>query len=157
MIGIMSKLKIYLIMIAGFAAFAGVAYWYYQDTQEAMRVYAENTAKLEVALESQTLVTQQLLKDISIMKNTINQLNKDFAESRAIVAGIEGLLERGTDGRDMSIGERAIETPELIEEIINQGTVEAFGCLEMLSGKQGDYSDQKYFNCTGNTNTNGVQ
>ena len=61
---LIAKFKVYLIMALAFAAFAGVAYWYYTDTQKALRTYAENQGKLETALTSQKAVTESLQRDI---------------------------------------------------------------------------------------------
>mgnify|MGYP000492026073 CR=1 FL=1 len=40
-------------MFTAFAMFAGVAYWYYVDTQKALAVAAANQAKLETSLSIQ--------------------------------------------------------------------------------------------------------
>ena len=45
----LAKLKVYIIMFAAFALFAGAAYWYYMDTQKALRTYAENQGKTGVS------------------------------------------------------------------------------------------------------------
>ena len=54
-----TKLKVYIIMFAAFAMFAGVAYWYYQDSQAALKQYAENQAKLETSLTIQKSATER--------------------------------------------------------------------------------------------------
>ena len=51
------KLKVYLIMFSAFAMFAGVAYWYYTDTQKALAAAAANQAKLETSLSIQKETT----------------------------------------------------------------------------------------------------
>lgn len=152
------RLKVYLIMFAAFAAFAGVAYWYYLDTQKALRQYAENQATLEAALTSQKAATDALLRDIQVMNQTLVTLNDDFTASRNRVKTLEALLQRGTDGRDLDIGERAAEDPAFIEEEINIGTREIFNCLEILSGMvRPNEQDPKYINCINVINNNGMQ
>ncbi len=39
-------------MLVLMVAFGGLGYWYYQDTQEKMRIYAENQAKLGILIGS---------------------------------------------------------------------------------------------------------
>lgn len=152
------RLKVYLIMFAAFAAFAGVAYWYYLDTQKALRQYAENQATLEAALQSQKAATDALLRDIQVMNQTLVTLNDDFTASRNRVKTLEALLQRGTDGRDLDIGQRAVEDPEFIEEEINIGTREIFNCLEILSGMvKPNEQDPKYINCINVINNNRMQ
>ena len=96
-------------MFAAFSVFAGIAYWYYQDTQEAMRVYAANQAKLEQSLETQIQATQALQRDLRVMNETLVTLNDEFAASRKRVNELEEILVSGTDGRQISVGEREIE------------------------------------------------
>jgi hypothetical protein len=152
------RLKVYLIMFAAFAAFAGVAYWYYLDTQKALRQYAENQATLEAALQSQKAATDALLRDIQVMNQTLVNLNDDFTASRNRVKTLEALLQRGTDGRDLDIGQRAAEDPEFIEQEINIGTREIFNCLEILSGMvKPNEQDPKYINCINVINNNRMQ
>jgi hypothetical protein len=155
---ILGKFKIYIIMFFAFAMFAGVLYWYYQDTQAAMRQYAENNARLETALVNQKAATDSLIRDIRRIQTTLSELNNEFTKSRQRVADIELLFSQGTDGRILDFGDRAIEQPQVIEEALNKGTTEMFRCFEILSGKNsGDVDVQtQYINCV-NANTNRVQ
>ena len=136
-------------MFAAFAAFAGVAYWYYVDTQKALRQYAENQGKLETAIETQAAANQALRADMANMQKAVTQLSEEFEEARQQVKDVEKLFEQGTDGRDMSVGERAVENPEYIEDVINTGTTELFRCFEILTGAPlGDQDAQaKYVKC----------
>ena len=151
-----AKLKVYLIMFAAFAAFAGVAYWYYQDTQAALRTYAENQGKLEGAIKQQSAANEALRSDMANMQKAFTTLSEEFEEARQQVKDVENLFKKGTDGRDMSVGERAIENPEYIEDVLNTGTTELFRCFEILTGAPlGDQDAQaKYVKCVdGNSNS----
>ena len=141
-------------MFAAFSVFAGIVYWYYQDTQEAMRVYAANQAKLEQSLETQIQATQALQRDLRVMNETLVTLNDEFAASRKRVNELEEILTSGTDGRQISVGERAVEDPAFIEGEINTGTIEMFNCFELLSGQEGEVTDDpKYISCINNSNS----
>lgn len=144
-----AKLKVYLIMFAAFAAFAGVAYWYYQDTQKALRTYAENQGKLQNAVQVQEQANAALVKDIQNMQQAFNQLTTEFEKARKQVENVEKLFVEGTDGRDLSVGERAIEDPAYIQNVLNKGTTELFRCFEILTGAPvGDEDAQaKYITC----------
>jgi len=157
MFGIIGKMKVYLIMFAGFASVAGVFYWYYQTSQETIRQYAANQAALESAFETQARATESLQRDIQLMSTTLNTLNEDFTSSRQRVRDLESLLQTGTDGRSLNVGERAIEDPEYIENEINIGTNEVFKCFEILSGNDTDENDPKYINCLGTIDANRMQ
>ena len=149
-----AKIKVYLIMFAAFAAFAGVAYWYYMDTQKALRTYAENQGKLEGAIAIQAEANQALAKDLQNMQKAFNTLTIEFEAARKQVEDVEKLFGQGTDGRDMSVGERAIEDPEYIEKVLNKGTTELFRCFEILTGAEvGDEDAQaKYITCVNTIN-----
>lgn len=151
-----AKLKVYVIMFAAFAAFAGVAYWYYQDTQKALRTYAENQGKLEGAIATQAQANESLRNDLANMQIAFTELNTAFEEAREQVRNVEKLFEQGTDGRDLSIGERAIENPKYIEEQVNTGTNELFRCFEILTGAPiGDEdANSKYVKCVDSVNGN---
>lgn len=143
-------------MFAAFAAFAGVAYWYYQDTQKALRTYAENQGKLEGAIATQAAANEALRNDLVNMQVAFNELNTAFEEAREQVRNVEKLFEQGTDGRDMTVGERAVEDPEYIEEQVNTGTNELFRCFEILTGAPiGDEdANAKYVKCVDSVNSN---
>jgi cell division protein FtsX len=66
--GIISRFRVYIIMIALFSAILGIFYWYYQDSQKALKQYAENQSKLEVALQTQIQVTEKLQQDLILMQ-----------------------------------------------------------------------------------------
>ena len=155
-----ARIRVYLIMFAAFTAFAGVAYWYYQQSQAAIKQYAENQAKLESALVSQQQVTQQLLDDIEIMESVITTINDEFAKSRQRVRELEDKFNRSADGSSRDIGELAEEKPALVENVINRATAKTFRCVELLSGaviKPEELDDEELANCIpSSNNTNGM-
>jgi chromosome segregation ATPase len=153
-----ARIKVYLIMFAAFAAFAGVFYWYYQDTQKALQQYARNQASLESALSSQKSATDALQRDITVMNTTLSTLNDDFTQSRQRVKTLEAILANGTDGRGLDVGERAVEDPQYIQKEINTGTEEVFNCFEILSGQENtNETDSKYINCLNAIDNNRMQ
>ena len=155
----LAKLKVYIIMFAAFAVFAGAAYWYYQNTQKALRQYAENQGKLENAISIQAEANTALRSDLINMQKAFTQLSEEFEEARQQVRDVEKLFEEGTDGRDLTVGERAVENPAYIKEVLNTGTTELFRCFEILTGAPiGDADAQaKFVKCvdgdSGSTDT----
>tara|TARA_B100000900_G_scaffold89814_1_gene73194 strand:+ start:2295 stop:2765 length:471 start_codon:yes stop_codon:yes gene_type:complete len=154
-----AKLKVYLIMATAFAAFAGLAYWYYLDTQKALRQYAENQGKLQGAIQTQAEANAALAKDLANMQIAFNTLTEEFEEARKQVESVERLFAQGTDGREMSVGERAVENPAYIEEVLNRGTTELFRCFEILTGAPvGDEDAQaKYVTCVNAISNNDTE
>lgn len=143
-------------MFTAFAMFAGVAFWYYKDTQKALMVAAQNQAKLETSLATQKETTAALQADIKLMTKTIQELNQEFALSRLNVKRIEQLFTQAEDGTSRDFGELTIQQPEYVEEKIQKGNDEVFRCIELLSGqeaKPGEKENAEFIDCL-NSNTN---
>jgi len=123
------------IMFILMLAMGGGAYWYYTDTQERMRVLAENNAKLEIAVQTQQQAIEQQKKDIAAVNAEKNALNAEFQASRQQVEDLRGKFNKTSKllgQRD--IGERAIAKPGLIEKVISKGSNNVMRCFEILSG-----------------------
>lgn len=152
-----TRLRVYIIMFTAFAMFAGVAYWYYKDTQKALMVAAQNQAKLETSLATQKETTAALQADIKLMTQTIQELNQQFALSRLNVKRIEQLFTQDEDGVSRDFGELTIQQPDYVEEKIQKGNDEVFRCIEILSGQEanpGELDDEEFIDChNGSNNT----
>tara|TARA_B100001057_G_scaffold451368_1_gene494308 strand:- start:4678 stop:5160 length:483 start_codon:yes stop_codon:yes gene_type:complete len=154
MFGIFGRLKVYLIMFTAFAVFAGVAYWYYQNTQKQIIAYAKNQATLETTVEMQKQTTLALQKDLIKANEALVTLTDEFAESRKNVKELETIFNQSKDGIKRDFGESAIEAPEYIQGEINKGSNEVFRCFELLSGQkptEGDRNEAEYINCINGT------
>ncbi|MDA9302616.1 hypothetical protein N8072_00640 [bacterium] len=149
---ILSKLKVYLIMFAAFAAFAGVAYWYYQDSQAALKQYAENQAKLELALTTQAQAMESLKSDLALMQEVQQNLITAFSNSRELTKSLETLFNEDSDGNPRDFSVLSAEQPELVTKELNRGTHEVFECFENLSGNERNGTDQEYIDCFDNSN-----
>ena len=54
----------------------GIGYWYYNDSQEKMRILHENNAKLETAAKLQKETIKQLEYDVELAGNIAEQAQK---------------------------------------------------------------------------------
>lgn len=153
--GIISRLRVYIIMIALFSAILGIFYWYYQDSQKALKQYAENQSKLETALDTQLQVTKQLQEDIRLMQELQQELQEKFEASRDLTKSLELLFNEDADGNIRDFGELAEKNPDLVTEELNTGTQEVFECFELLSNgsdNNGEKNDKKYIDCFPDSN-----
>ena len=75
-------LKLAAMMAVVLAVVCGGFYWYYQDTQKAMAVFAENNAKLSVAVKTSEKAVASLQKDIKIANATVSRVNKQMQNIR---------------------------------------------------------------------------
>ena len=123
------------IMLILMLAMGGGAYWYYNDTQERMRVLAENNAKLEVAMQTQKQALEQQKRDIARVNAEKEILNTEFQKSRQAVDNLHDKfngVSKVIGQRD--IGERAIVKPRAIGKVISNGSNNVMRCFEILSG-----------------------
>ena len=107
------------IMFILMLAMGGGAYWYYTDTQERMRVLAENNAKLEIAVQTQQQAIEQQKKDIAAVNAEKTALSKEFEDSRKQVEDLKGKFDKVSKllgQRD--IGERAIAKPAAVVKLV---------------------------------------
>jgi len=158
-------LKLAGIMAVLMIAMGGLGYWYYNDTQEKMRIYAENQAKLEGAVEQQKQVIAQTMADLKRSNELTNQVQKDLAQSRKTVELMDKKFNKVSKllgARD--IGKMAVAKPKVIEKIINKGSQDSLRCFEILSGaplteKEADADRKSKANsaCPGVANPNLVQ
>jgi len=146
--GIISRLRVYIIMVALFGALLGIFYWYYQDSQKALKVYAENQANLETALATQKAATEQLQRDILLMQELQQDLVEKFERSRDLTKSLETLFNKDSDGNIRDFGELAEKNPDIVTEELNTGTREVFECFEQLSKNMSENNgEQKYIDC----------
>ena len=105
-----------------------IGYWYYNDTQKTIKVLTENNAKLELAVETNEAAIESLQADYAAVAAENQRINEAYAEIRRQNSRLSSKLA------DMDIGLLAAERPDSIERAVNNGTVNAGRCFEILSG-----------------------
>ena len=122
-------LKIYLLVIVlglvGGSVYGG--YYYYQDTQNKIKILTENTVKLEQAKEVQDKTIKTLVRDAKKFR----KLNKDL--------GVK--LQKAESYRNKLIGKLrkhnltrlSQQKPKLVEQKINRGTKKLLDSFKRLT------------------------
>lgn len=118
------KLAIILIIIA----ILGVGAWYVMNLKADLAISEMNNEKLKDGIQKQQELLEQQQKDIAQIQETNKELAAQNERQRKDVDSLSKKFSK----RD--IGERAVENPELIEKLINRGTVNALRCIELASG-----------------------
>lgn len=119
-----------LILVTLLLAVSGVSYWYYNKTEQTISTLRENNVKLKSAIELSEQAIDSLQTSYAEAQRQIELVNQ---ENIRIRRNNDRLVEKFGDS---DIGLAAEARPELIERIINRGTVNAFRCLELLSGAE---------------------
>ena len=122
-------LKVYmLLLVLGLIGGVGYgAYYYYKDTQARIATLTENSAKLEVAAQTQ--------------KQTIDTLVADAKKFEKLNSELHIKLNRANDYRDTLIGKLrkhnlqalSMKKPGLVEKKINNGTKKLFESFESIT------------------------
>tara|TARA_R110002167_G_scaffold123011_1_gene301848 strand:- start:543 stop:932 length:390 start_codon:yes stop_codon:yes gene_type:complete len=105
---------VFVISLIGGVGYGG--YYYYQDTQNKIKILTENTVKLEQAKEAQDKTIKTLVRDAKKFR----KLNKDL--------GVK--LQKAESYRNKLIGKLrkhnltrlSQQKPKLVEQKINRGT-----------------------------------
>lgn len=126
----MVRVYIFIAIVMLVSSLLGGAYYYYQDTQKKLKIYAENEAKFELAIEQQEAAIASMQNDLAAANEEIQKTNERFAEIRRQNNRLQSKLA------DMDLGLIAVEKPDSIERAVNRGTVNALRCFEIISGAE---------------------
>ena len=130
-------LKLAGVMMILMLAMGGLGYWYYNDSQEKMRILHENNAKLETAAKIQTEAIKSLEADVELASSIAAQTTKQLQDTQKAVENMRGKFNKQSKllgSRDL--GKMAISKAKPIRRIINTGSGNMFRCFEIVSGQQ---------------------
>ena len=109
-------------------AMGGGAYWYYNDTQEKIKILTQNNAKLESAVETNEQALKAQTAAFESMQKQNAKLQTEWTEINNRNRSLENRLSRH------DIGASGVAKPELTEKVLNNATKNANRCLEIFSG-----------------------
>ena len=76
------RLKLYLILALLLAGIVGIAYWYYNDSQNKLQLAAERNAVLTITNLNKELAIAKLTEDIKRSQEIVAALNEKFTYLR---------------------------------------------------------------------------
>jgi septal ring factor EnvC (AmiA/AmiB activator) len=126
----MLGLKLAGIMLVLMVVMSGGFYIYYKDSQERMAQLHANNAKLETAVQTSEAAVTALQDSIKRANEEMQKINTEFSEIRAQ----NGVLADKLAKHDLAV--LGQNKPGLVQKIINNATVKAGRCFELLSGAQ---------------------
>jgi predicted phage gp36 major capsid-like protein len=124
--GIFTAIKYVIILAIVIAIGAGL--WYVMNLKADLATSEANNKQLEVALQEQGAVLAQMKKDVEQIKT----INEDLSKQKEDLQKDKEVLTSKFSKRDF--GALAAEKPNVIERLVNRGTVNAMRCLEIASG-----------------------
>ena len=123
-------MKLAAVMAVMMLALCGAGYMYYQDTQERLAILHENNAKLETAVATSEAAVASLQADFKRANEELSRVNLEFANIRAQNNVLADKLAK----HDLAVLGSA--KPELVERLVNRGTINAGRCFELLAGAE---------------------
>ena len=120
--------KLALVMFVLMCAMGGGAYWYYNDTQERIKILTENNAKLESAVET----NEQALAAQTAAFESMQKENARLQTEWKAISDRNRSLENRLSRHD--IGAAGLARPDSTERVLNNATKNAQRCLEIYSG-----------------------
>ena len=122
----MGSIKIVLLLFVLGAA--GGGYLYIQNLQKNLQVAQANNARLENAVKTNEETITALQENYAAAQRELTRVNEEFAATRAQNNLLRDKLS------NIDLGLLAQTKPNSIERAINQGTLNAGRCFEILSG-----------------------
>ena len=120
--------KLALVMFVLMCAMGGGAYWYYNDTQERIKILTENNTKLETAVQTNEQALAAQTAAFQSMQEENAKLQVEWKAINDRNRSLENRLSRH------DIGASGVAKPGLTEKVLNNATKNAQRCLEIFSG-----------------------
>ena len=126
MFGIGNAIKaiVYLVIVLVIAG----GLWYVMNLKADLAVSEQNNQKLQDGIKQQQVLLENMQKDIAHIQETNKQLQEENAKQRADVENLSNKFQKN------DLGVLGSAKPELVERLINRGTVNVLRCLEIASG-----------------------
>ena len=121
---ILLRLIILLVIIAGL----GVGGWYIMNLKADLATSEMNNKLLQEGLKEQQELLEQMKKDVEAIQNANKELSEQNEKQKQDVSSLTNKFSK----RDF--GALAHEKPNVVERLVNRGTVIAMRCLEIASG-----------------------
>jgi cell division septum initiation protein DivIVA len=108
--------------------------WYVTGLRADLVVARANAEKLQQGIEQQQALMSQMRADIAQIQSINAELNQEAARARDEVKNLTDRFSVNARGEARDFGATAAAKPQVVERLVNRGTVNAMRCLEIASG-----------------------
>lgn len=115
-------------LLVALAVVSGLFYWYYNHSQEAIKILNENNAKLQIAVKTNEETIASLQSSYSQIQDILTETNKQLSDTRLQNRQLVDKLS------EHDLGLLAENKPELVERTVNRATTNALRCFELMTG-----------------------
>jgi chromosome segregation ATPase len=142
-------LKLALVMGVLLASLCGIFYWYYNDTQARIATLRENTAKLEVAVQTSESSLKTLQAESAKAAELNMSLQKQLQKAEAYGDDLRNKLQQ------LDLVQDALKDPEKLEGKMNGATANIWRDIMRDSGDSSEYALPKWLQQTRETDRSG--
>ena len=116
---------VFVISLIGGVGYGG--YYYYQDTQNKIKILTENTVKREQAKEAQDKTIKTLVRDAKKFRKLSKDLGVKLQKAESYRNKLIGKL------RKHNLTRLSQQKPKLVEQKINRGTKKLFESFKRIT------------------------
>lgn len=112
------------------------AWRYYEKSQATMLEQAQQIQTQKIQIEQDKLIKKQQAEDIKHQVKITTDVTSEFSKARSEVESLRGKFDKINKSTQVKrdLGKVALRKRTLIQKIINNGTKNAFRCIEIASG-----------------------
>jgi len=145
-------MKVWIIIGILIALTSGAAYFYYSTTQNRIAALIANNATLEANNVTITNANEQNIQTIDDLQSSYQKVQEDFSrvQSEFQISRLQNNELRERLGRH-ELDALASAKPKLVERAVNNASINAMRCFELMSGaplneKERNAKNDKQFN-----------
>ena len=125
-----TKIAIYAIGFSGLVTGA----FYIKALKSEIEAGKIRESKYTETIAAQEAVAEQLKSDITRMTKAQYELNKQLAQAQVSVNDLQKKFTQSANGKPRNLDSLAIKNPNLMQDKINKGTIDALRCNEIITG-----------------------
>ena len=125
-----TKIAIYAIGFSGIVT----GLFYIQALKAEIEAGKIRESKYTETIAAKDAVAEQLKSDIASMIKAQNDLNKQLAQAQVSVTDLQKKFTQSANGKPRNLDSLAIRSPNIMQDKINKGTVDALRCNEIITG-----------------------
>lgn len=130
---IFAGLGMKLALAAGGVALIVAAFFYVQSLRANLRTLEETNLRMESVITAQKEQNEVLTSSLATIRKLNEDIQSRFRTSEREVSSLKAQFE-AANGKMRDLQAIALKKPELIEQKINQGTIYALRCNEIVTG-----------------------
>ena len=145
-------MKVWIIIGILITLMSGAAYYYYSTTQSRIAELIANNATLAANVQTLTDANNQNIKTIDDLQTSYQKVQEDFSrvQSEFQISRLQNNELRERLGRH-ELDALASAKPKLVERTVNNASINAMRCFELMSGaplneKERNAKNDKQFN-----------